>query len=147
MLFRYIQSKDAFEAYYKRFLAKRLLLDRSSSYETENHVLEKLKLECGHDFTKNLESMFSDIQISTDLNNEFKNFKTQEPRLPIHVKVIAQAIWPTYPVAKIRLPENVSLPERHIVLYIHLSSCALHRWYQVKNSMKSSILKSSLVKD
>lgn len=108
MLFRYIQSKDAFEAYYKRFLAKRLLLDRSSSNEAENRVLEKLKLECGHEFTKNLENMFSDIQVSTDLNSSFKDYKTEVSRLPIQVKVIAQATWPTYPISKMRLPTDVS---------------------------------------
>jgi cullin-4 len=108
VFFRYIQSKDAFEVYYKRFLAKRLLLDRSSSHEAENRVLEKLKLECGHEFTKNLENMFSDIQVSTDLNNEFKEFSPEEPRLPIQVKVIAQATWPTYPISKMRLPADVS---------------------------------------
>lgn len=30
-LFRYIQGKDVFEAFYKKDLAKRLLLDKSSS--------------------------------------------------------------------------------------------------------------------
>jgi cullin-4 len=108
VLFRYIQSKDAFEAYYKRFLAKRLLLDRSVSDEIETHVLEKLKLECGYEFTKNLETMFKDTQISNELNTEFKGHEKKKARLPINVKVIAQATWPTYPNNNIRLPQNVN---------------------------------------
>lgn len=114
VLFRYIQSKDAFEIYYKRFLAKRLLLDKSSSNEAESHILEKLKIECGYEFTKNLETMFSDMQVSTDLQLSFKEFESNKERLPIHVKVIAQGTWPTYPSNNIRL--------LHDVRYTHTTS-------------------------
>jgi cullin-4 len=106
-LFRYIQGKDAFEAYYKRFLAKRLLLDRSSSNDIENHILENLKAECGHEFTKNLENMFNDIQISVDLNSGFRDFEKGTSRMPLYVKVINQAIWPTSPVSDILLPKEM----------------------------------------
>lgn len=107
VLFRYIQGKDAFEAYYKRFLAKRLLLDRNSSRDNEERVLENLKLECGHEFTKNLESMFQDIKLSMDLNIEFKEFEKGSHRLPINVKVIQQSIWPTSPASDIMLPPQM----------------------------------------
>ncbi|KAI8636445.1 Cullin family-domain-containing protein [Parasitella parasitica] len=107
VLFRFIRSKDAFEAYFKRFLAKRLLMDRSTSGELENHVLVNLKSECGAEFTKDLENMFTDIQISTDLTNEFKEYKKEKPRLPMSIKVIAQAIWPTYNPLNIKLPSNM----------------------------------------
>ncbi|KAI7897480.1 cullin 4 [Cokeromyces recurvatus] len=111
-LFRYIQTKDTFEAYYKRFLAKRLLLDRSISQETEKHVLEVLKLECGHEFTKNFENMFKDIQVSNDLAIAFKDYEKHQSRMPMNVKVIAQAFWPTFPVSKIKLPPNMQASQR-----------------------------------
>lgn len=107
MLFRYIQGKDAFEAYYKRFLAKRLLMDRSSSSELEQRILEKLQSECGQEFTKNLESMFGDIKLSNELNSSFKEFESETPRMPLYVKVISQAIWPTSPASDIVLPPKV----------------------------------------
>ncbi|CEP10928.1 hypothetical protein [Parasitella parasitica] len=107
VLFRFIQSKDAFEAHFKRFLAKRLLMDRSTSGELENHVLVNLKAECGAEFTKNLENMFTDIQVSADLTNEFKEYKKDKPRLPMSIKVIAQATWPTYSLLNIKLPSNM----------------------------------------
>ena len=65
-------GKDAFEAFYKRFLSKRLLLSRSASNDLEKSVLARLKTECGAGFTKNLEAMFKDIEVSVDLNSEFK---------------------------------------------------------------------------
>jgi len=42
-LFRFIQGKDVFEAFYKKDLAKRLLLARSASVDAEGLMLTKLK--------------------------------------------------------------------------------------------------------
>lgn len=82
-------------------------MDRSSSRENEGRVIEKLKLECGHEFTKNLESMFQDIKLSMDLNTDFKEFEKETPRMPINVKVIQQSIWPASPASDILLPPAV----------------------------------------
>jgi hypothetical protein len=46
-LFRYIQGKDVFEAFYKKDLAKRLLLGKSASIDAERLMITKLKTECG----------------------------------------------------------------------------------------------------
>ncbi|CAK4243326.1 unnamed protein product [Aphanomyces euteiches] len=51
ILFRYIQGKDVFEAFYKKDLAKRLLLGRSASFDLEKSMIAKLKTECGSSFT------------------------------------------------------------------------------------------------
>jgi len=42
-LFRFIQGKDVFEAFYKKDLAKRLLLSKSASVDAEKSMLSKLK--------------------------------------------------------------------------------------------------------
>ena len=42
-LFRFTQGKDIFEAFYKRDLAKRLLLNKSASFDAERSMLLKLK--------------------------------------------------------------------------------------------------------
>jgi len=42
-LFRFTQGKDIFEAFYKRDLAKRLLLNKSASFDAERSMLNKLK--------------------------------------------------------------------------------------------------------
>ncbi|KAI8337609.1 cullin-4-like protein [Chlamydoabsidia padenii] len=111
IIFRYLQGKDAFEAFYKRFLSKRLLLDRTISNDLEKSILGKIKSECGPDFTKNLESMFKDIDISMDLNNNFKESKEYVGRgnIPLHVNVLAQGVWPTYPTTDIILPTNMAV--------------------------------------
>ena len=42
-----IQGKDVFEAFYKKDLAKRLLLGKSASIDAERLMITKLKTECG----------------------------------------------------------------------------------------------------
>jgi len=52
------KGKDVFEAFYKKDLAKRLLLGKSASIDAEKSMISKLKTECGSQFTNKLEGMF-----------------------------------------------------------------------------------------
>lgn len=58
VLFRFIRGHDVFEAFYKKDLAKRLLLGRSASMDWERLMVGKLKAECGSQFTAKIEGMF-----------------------------------------------------------------------------------------
>src|SRR5215475_12211819 len=73
VLFRYLQEKDVFERYYKQHLAKRLLLNKSVSDDSEKNMISKLKTECGCQFTSKLEGMFKDISVSNTMMEEFKS--------------------------------------------------------------------------
>ena len=55
---RFIHGKDVFEAFYKKDLAKRLLVGKSASVDSEKSMLSKLKAECGAGFTSKLEVFF-----------------------------------------------------------------------------------------
>ena len=44
VLFRFLEEKDVFERYYKQHLAKRLLLNRSVSDDSEKNMISKLKV-------------------------------------------------------------------------------------------------------
>ncbi|KAK7399935.1 hypothetical protein VNO78_11132 [Psophocarpus tetragonolobus] len=72
VLFRFIQGTDVFEAFYKKRLAKRLLLGKSASIDVEKSMISKLKTECGSQFTNKLEGMFKDIELSKEINESFK---------------------------------------------------------------------------
>jgi cullin 4 len=86
ILFRFIHGKDVFEAFYKKDLAKRLLVGKSASVDAEKSMLLKLKqgltrmmslvrsitnvlliVECGNIFTSKLEGMFKDMELSKDI--------------------------------------------------------------------------------
>jgi cullin-4 len=51
----HVQGKDVFEAFFKKDLAKRLLLGKSGSNDAEKSMISKLKQECGSSFTNKLE--------------------------------------------------------------------------------------------
>jgi cullin-4 len=71
-LFRHLNSKDMFETFYRKQLAKRLLLSTSASDELERSMIVKLKSECGSNFTSKLEGMLKDIDLSRDLKEHVR---------------------------------------------------------------------------
>ncbi|KAK9471904.1 Cullin family-domain-containing protein [Dipodascopsis tothii] len=111
VLFRFIQGKDVFEAFYKKDLAKRLLLNKSASTDAERSMLARLKTECGTGFTQKLEGMFKDIELSKDFMGSYKQTKygregegEGEAPIDLYVNVLSQAFWPTYPDVPVVLP-------------------------------------------
>jgi len=76
VMFRFLQEKDVFEKYYKQHLAKRLLLNKSVSDDSEKNMISKLKHECGCQFTSKLEGMFKDMTVSGTTMEEFRNHVT-----------------------------------------------------------------------
>lgn len=71
-VFKYIEDKDVFQKFYSRMLARRLVHSNSSSDDAETSMISKLKEACGFEYTNKLQRMFQDMQISKDLNKEFK---------------------------------------------------------------------------
>lgn len=51
---------------------QRLLMNLSASDAAEKSMIMKLRSECGARFTKNIEIMFKDMDLSADIMNEFK---------------------------------------------------------------------------
>ncbi|GAX74771.1 hypothetical protein CEUSTIGMA_g2218.t1 [Chlamydomonas eustigma] len=111
VLFRYIQGKDVFEAFYKKDLAKRLLMGKSASIDAEKSMISKLKAECGSQFTNKLEGMFKDTELSADVMNAFRQSTHFNLRLPpgidMSVSVLTAGFWPTYPVMESSLPQEL----------------------------------------
>ena len=123
-LFRHVQGKDAFEAFYKRDLAKRLLLGKSASVDAEKSFIGKLKAECGAQFTAKLEGMFKDVDASRDLMRAYNesliggSLKTKRDDddedatnktaplkdIETYVNVLTAGSWPTYTALTLRLP-------------------------------------------
>lgn len=99
VLFRYLQDKDVFERYYKQHLAKRLLLNKSVSDDSEKNMISKLKTECGCQFTSKLEGMFKDMAISNSTMEEFKHhclhIDANLYGVDLSVRVLTTGFWPT----------------------------------------------------
>ncbi|KAL3290377.1 hypothetical protein HHI36_023719 [Cryptolaemus montrouzieri] len=110
VLFRFIHGKDVFEAFYKKDLAKRLLVGKSASVDSEKSMLSKLKQECGGGFTSKLEGMFKDMELSKDINVAFKqHLNNAQDLIPLDmtVNILTMGYWPTYMAMDVNLPEEM----------------------------------------
>ncbi|KAF4025847.1 hypothetical protein G4228_017759 [Cervus hanglu yarkandensis] len=113
ILFRFIHGKDVFEAFYKKDLAKRLLVGKSASVDAEKSMLSKLKHECGAAFTSKLEGMFKDMELSKDIMVHFKQAscymqnQSDPGSIDLTVNILTMGYWPTYTPMEVHLtPEG-----------------------------------------
>lgn len=148
MLFRYIQGKDVFEAFYKKDLAKRLLLGKSASIDAEKAMISKLKSECGSQFTNKLEGMFKDVELSRDIMTSFKQSAAIRDNLPpgidMNVSVLTSGYWPSYPLMEAKLPQELALYQEVFKdFYLKKHSGRRLAWY---NTLGTCVLKACFPK-
>jgi cullin-4 len=103
-LFRLIQSKDVFEAFYRQDLSKRLLQNKSSSIDNERSFTSKLKSECGAGYVSKMEGMFKDIELSKDIMTTYSAFiegRKNDPtfipsdsKVDMEVQILTTGYWP-----------------------------------------------------
>lgn len=115
VLFRYLHGKDAFEAFYKKDLARRLLLGKSVSMELERGMVQRLKAECGAGYTAKLDGMFKDMDASGDIQTAFLQFLRSDEAaqraadsVELSVQVLTSNTWPTYPPSDAVLPPQLA---------------------------------------
>lgn len=148
VLFRFIQGKDVFEAFYKKDLAKRLLVGKSASVDAEKSMLSKLKQECGASFTSKLEGMFRDMELSKDVMVQFKQF-LQNQSLPgnidMAVNILTMGYWPTYTPAEIILPvDMIKYQVTFKRFYLDKHSGRKLQW---QNTLGHCVLRSTFTED
>jgi hypothetical protein len=111
-LVRLISGKDAVEAFYKKDLARRLLMGRSASQDAERSMLTKLRSECGSMFTHTMEQMFKDQELAKDEMDSYEDWcagsMEGSSKLDLQVMVLSAAAWPTYPDVQLNLPDDVA---------------------------------------
>ncbi|KAL8735506.1 MAG: hypothetical protein Q9181_002764 [Wetmoreana brouardii] len=127
-LFRFVHGKAVFEAFYKRDLARRLLLNRSASADAEK--------KCGAGFTHNLEQMFKDIGLAKEQVASFKSMLEEsgnKPRIDLNVSVLSASAWPSYPDVPLIVPRDVQQ-----------AASVFEQHYKVKHSGRRLTWKHSL---
>jgi cullin 3 len=98
-LIRYIQDKDFFERYYKKHLARRLLMSKSESADVEKAMITRMKMEIGSSFTQKLEGMFKDMQVSVELTTQYRDHmrdfqNTDRKIVDLSIQVLTTNNWP-----------------------------------------------------
>jgi len=109
-LFRFVNGKAVFEAFYKKDLARRLLMGRSASADAERSMLSRLKTECGSNFTQNLEQMFKDVELGREEMASYKSLlaeRGQNPAIDLSVNILSASAWPSYPDVPVNVPVEV----------------------------------------
>ncbi len=115
-VFKYIEDKDVFQKFYSRMLAKRLVHSSSASEDAETSMISKLKEACGFEYTNKLQRMFQDIQISKDLNMNYKDWQDKaldeedlKKAVDPNYHVLGTGFWPLSP------PNTAFIPPQEIV--------------------------------
>jgi cullin 1 len=100
ILFKYIEDKDVFQTFYTTKLSKRLIHGVSASDESEASMISKLKEACGFEYTNKLQRMFTDMSLSKDLTDSFKNRMEQnhdDMDISFSIMVLGTNFWPLNP--------------------------------------------------
>uniref|UniRef100_A0A914LAG0 Cullin-4 n=1 Tax=Meloidogyne incognita TaxID=6306 RepID=A0A914LAG0_MELIC len=147
VIFRFVQGKDVFEAFYKKDLAKRLLLGRSASVDAEKAMLSKLRTECGAGLTQKLEGMFKDMELSKDFCATFKQYleasdkEKRFSKLEVNVAILTMGNWPTYPLQEVNIPPQLAeLQQICAKFYTSKHNGRKLRW---QYSLTSGVLKAN----
>jgi cullin 3 len=99
LLLQYLNSIDQFETYYRKHLAKRLLMKRSVSRDMERQMLSKMKLKLGSNITQKLEGMIKDMELSDNMGSDYRTYVTElgasdTKRVDIDARILTTNQWP-----------------------------------------------------
>lgn len=97
-LFKYIEEKDVFQKFYAKLLARRLILGISVSDDAERTMISGLKAVCGFEYVNKLTRMLTDITLSLDMNDTFREHMKANVqsvgKLDFSVIVLTAGSWP-----------------------------------------------------
>ncbi|GAU50481.1 hypothetical protein TSUD_409660 [Trifolium subterraneum] len=130
-LIRLLHEKDMFLKYYKKHLAKRLLLGKTASEDAERSLVVKLKRVCGNEFVV-LEKMIVDMKTSKEMLQGFYKSHTElSDDRKLSVQVLTSGSWPISRTihSSCNLPIEVSvLSEKYKSYYLGLHTHKKLSW-------------------
>ncbi|CAG8516445.1 154_t:CDS:10 [Ambispora gerdemannii] len=146
-VFKYVEDKDVFQKFYSKMLAKRLVNGTSASEDAESSMISKLKEACGFEYTSKLQRMFTDMGLSKDLNDNFRDRDNEQSHVDFSVLVLGTASWPLQPsTTNFIIPEEVEKTfQRFKMFYQNKHSGRKLNWlfHLSKGELKTNYLKAS----
>ena len=99
LLLQYLANTDLFETYYRKHLARRLLMKKGVSRDMERQMLSKMKMKLGTNITQKLEGMIRDMELSDSLAPQYNKYlgelgDADPSRVDIDARVITANVWP-----------------------------------------------------
>lgn len=152
VLFKYIDDKDVFQQFYTTKLSKRLIHGVSASDEAEASMISKLKEACGFEYTNKLQRMFTDMSLSKDLTEQFKERMQQnhdDMDINFSIMVLGTNFWPlNAPAHDFIIPSDI-LPvyDRFTKYYQqkHSGRKLTWLWNYSKNELRTNYLNQKYI--
>jgi cullin 1 len=153
-LFKYIEDKDVFQTFYTTKLSKRLIHGVSASDESEASMIAKLKEACGFEYTNKLQRMFTDMQLSKDLTDQFKermevSHDAAELDVAFSAMVLGTNFWPlNAPAHNFNIPKNILPTYERFQRYYqskHSGRKLTWLWNYSKNELRTNYLNQKYI--
>jgi cullin 2 len=109
-IFKYLDDKDYFHKFFHKMLSRRLIGFLSFSMYAEENMINRLRHACGYEFTNKFHRMFTDMNVSEDLNEKFSASCREENNqlgVEFSILILQAGAWP---IAQSNLP-TFSLPQ------------------------------------
>lgn len=152
VVFKYIEDKDVFQKFYSKMLARRLVNFSSASDDAEANMISKLKEACGFEYTSKLQRMFTDIGLSKELNDNFRESQQRSGEasdLDFYVLVLASGFWPlAAPTSEFIIPTELLETYKRFERYYqakHSGRKLSWLWQLSKNELKTNYLSQKLI--
>ncbi|KAF8682947.1 Cullin protein [Rhizoctonia solani] len=153
-LFKYIEDKDVFQTFYTTKLSKRLIHGVSASDESEASMIAKLKEACGFEYTNKLQRMFTDMQLSKDLTDQFKErmevaHDAADLDVAFSAMVLGTNFWPlNAPAHNFNIPKNILPTYERFQRYYqskHSGRKLTWLWNYSKNELRTNYLNQKYI--
>lgn len=137
-IFPYVSEKDVFISIHKTLLSSRILNEDFVSMDAEKYLLNKLKVQCGVEYTKNIETMIGDYFLNKDINQNYITFSSSNPintKIDSSLCVLTAEHWPVLNVHKVKLPDELVALTNHMFKYYHMNYSGRTLQWALTNSM------------
>ncbi|RSH81909.1 uncharacterized protein EHS24_008106 [Apiotrichum porosum] len=152
VIFKFIDDKDVFQKFYQKKLAQRLVNGGSASDDAESSMISKLKEVSGYDYTNKLTRMFSDVNVSRDVTEKFKEKDRRDGQsedIDFTVMVLGTNFWPLAPQqTDFSIPREIApLHERFTKFYndVHSGRKLTWLWHVSKNELRTTYLSQKYI--
>ncbi|KAL4250768.1 cullin family protein [Abortiporus biennis] len=152
VLFKYIDDKDVFQSFYTTRLSKRLIHGVSASDEAEASMISKLKEACGFEYTNKLQRMFTDMSLSKDLTDSFKERMQQnhdDMDITFSIMVLGTNFWPlNAPTNEFVIPADILPTYQRFSQYYqtkHSGRKLTWLWNYSKNELRTNYLNQKYI--
>ena len=106
--------------------------------DAEKYLLTKLKVQCGVEYTKNIETMIGDYFLNKDINQNYLKFRGSNliaTKIEPTLTVLTAEHWPVLNVHKVKLPDELVALTNQMFKFYHMNYSGRTLQWALTNSM------------